>query len=484
VAIGVFMATLDSSIVNISFAAIASAFGHSISGLVEWVIIAYLIVIAAVLISIGRLADMIGHKPIWIAGLIIFTGGSAICGATPSLVFLVGARALQGLGGALLMAISPAMLTSAFAPSERGRALGLNAVTVALGVSAVPTLGGIITEYFTWRWILYVSVPIGAVGLLAALRVLSWQRNARRGRFDPAGAVLLALGLLALTLALSFGEEWGWSSVGVVALFVGAAGALTVFFFVERRVREPVLDLTLLRDRVFVSAGLSRLLTFLALFAVSFLMPFYLEQLRGFSALQAGVLLTPLPLVLAVVVPISGALADRFGMRWLAAGGLAVACAGLVLLAQLDTSSSLLDIAWRLGMIGVGQGLFQSPNNSARMGAAPRNRQGIASGFLTTLRVVGQSLSVAVAGAVFASAGGTVAGAILGVRASRLSPAQLQHLQATFLYALHGAFLVSTIIAAIGIFASLVRGKADQPGGSVRASAPGMPEHRAAASAG
>ena len=464
VAIGVFMATLDSSIVNISLPAIAAAFGRSINGLVEWVVIAYLIVIAAVLISIGRLADMVGRKPIWIAGLIIFTSGSAICGATPSLGVLVGARALQGLGGALLMAISPAMLTSAFAPSERGRALGLNAVTVAVGVSAGPTLGGIITEYFSWRWIFYVNVPIGAVGLLAALRVLTWQQGVRRGRFDPAGALLLAFGLLALTLALSLGQEWGWQSLGLVSLVASAAILLSAFVCVERRVSEPVIDLALLRDRVFLSAGLSSLLSFLALFAVSFLMPFYLEQLRGFSTVEAGLLLTPLPLVLAVVAPVSGALADRYGTRWLAAGGLAAACFGLILLTQLTTTSSAFDIAWRLGVIGVGQGLFQSPNNSALMGAAPRNRQGIASGFLATLRVVGQSLSVAVAGAVFASEGGTIAGAILGAHGGLLSPTQVHQVQATFLGALHTAFIVSTVIAAIGIFASLVRGKADLPG--------------------
>jgi EmrB/QacA subfamily drug resistance transporter len=471
VAIGVFMSTLDSSIVNISLPAIANAFHYSITGLVEWVIIAYLIVIAAVLISIGRLADMIGHKPIWIAGLIVFTAGSAISGASPSLEFLVAARALQGLGGALLMAISPAMLTGAFPPSERGRALGLNAVTVALGVSAGPTLGGIITEHFSWRWIFYVNVPIGAIGLLAAIKILTWQRGARGGRFDPLGAAMLALGLLALTLALSFGQEWGWLSPGVVALLVGALVFLIAFYFVERRVSDPVVDLTLLRDRVFLSAGLSSLLSFLALFAVSFLLPFYLEELRGFTTEQAGLLLTPLPVVIAIVAPISGSLADRFGTRWLAASGLAVACFGLLLVAGLTARSSPLDIAWRLGVIGLGQGLFQSPNNSALMGAAPRNRQGIASGFLATLRTVGQSLSVAVSGAVFASAGGTVAGAVLASHGGHLPPAQLYQVQATFLVAMHSAFIVNAVIAAVGIFASLVRGKADRPSPAVQADA-------------
>src|SRR5712691_967126 len=195
VAVGVFMATLDSSIVNISLPTIAHYFGVPLSGAVEWVIIAYLVVIAGVLLTIGRLADMLGRKPIWAAGLIIFTAGSAICGAAPSLGLLIAARALQGLGGALIMAISPAMLTSAFSAHERGKALGMNAVVVALGVSAGPTLGGIITTYLSWRWIFYVNVPIGIVGVIATLLVLT-ERLHRRGqsRFDPLGAILLAIG--------------------------------------------------------------------------------------------------------------------------------------------------------------------------------------------------------------------------------------------------------------------------------------------------
>lgn len=465
VAIGVFMATLDTSIVNISLPAIATAFHHGVGGLVEWVIIAYLIVIAGVLITIGRVADILGHKPIWVMGLVIFMAGSAICGATPTLEFLVGARALQGLGGALLMAISPAMLTGAFPPSERGRALGLNAVTVALGVSAGPTLGGLITEHLSWRWIFYVNVPVGLVGLVTALSVLRWQRGTRQGRFDPLGAVLLGLGVLTLTLALSFGQEWGWTSAGVIGLLVGAGIAFALFAWVETRVPDPVVDLSMFRNRVFTSAGLSSLLSFLALFAVSFLMPFYLEDLRGFSTEQAGILLTPLPVVLAVVAPVSGMLSDRVGTRWLAAGGLALGCLGLALLAQLDTQSSPLDIAWRLAVIGVGQGLFQSPNNSALMGSVSQNRQGVASGLLATLRVVGQTLSVAVAGAVFAAAGGTTAGRMLAahIQGATLSAGQVTALQTEFLTALHQAFIVCALIAAAGIFASLVRGKHERP---------------------
>src|SRR6266700_2293647 len=367
VAVGVFMATLDSSIVNISRPTIAHYFGVPLNGAVEWVTIAYLVAVAGTLLTIGRLADMIGRKPIWVIGLVIFTLGSAICGVASSLGMLIAARAFQGLGGALLMSISPVMLTSAFPARERGRALGLNPVVIAL-----------------------------------------------------------------------------------VALVV-----------VERRVPDPIIDLELLHNRVFLSANVSLVLSFLALFAVSFMLPFYLEELRGFPTAEAGLLLTPLPLTIAVLAPFSGALADRIGTRWLAAGGLALACLGLLLISQLDAHSSVWDIVWRLIVIGAGQAMFQSPNNSALLGAVPRSRQGSASGFLATGRVVGQSLSVALAGAIFVGLGGAAAGGILGLQGNsqKLSVEQLSSLQQTFAHAFHITFITCAAIAFIGVFTSLVRGK-------------------------
>jgi EmrB/QacA subfamily drug resistance transporter len=460
VAVGVFMSTLDSSIVNISLPAIARFFDVALSGAVEWVIIAYLVVIAAVLLTIGRVADILGRKPIWATGLIIFTLGSAVCGAAPSLGLLVAARAFQGLGAALLFAVSPAMLTTAFPPYERGRALGLNAVVVALGVSAGPTIGGILTEHLTWRAIFYVNVPLGVVGTIATLRLLTERRPHGHARFDPAGALLLALGLALLTLGLSFGQEWGWTSPGLIAALAVAVVALVAMVVVERRAASAIVDFGLLKDRVFASANVSLVLSFLALFAVSFMLPFYLEQLRGFSTEESGFLLTPLPLTIAVIAPFSGSLADRIGTRWLAAVGLAVACVGLVLISQLDATSSLPDIIWRLVVTGFGQALFQSPNNSALMGAAPPSQQGTAAGFLATGRVVGQSVSVALAGAVFASLGGAAAGHQLAIlRATGGDVGQSAALQQTFTYAFQATFLVCAAVAAIGVFTALVRGK-------------------------
>jgi len=460
VGVGVFMATLDASIVNISLPAIAHRFGVPLNGVIEWVVIAYLLAVATVLLTVGRLADMIGHKPIWVAGLLTFTLGSAMCGAAPSLDALVGFRAFQGLGGAFLMALSPAMLTSAFPAHERGRALGLNAVIVALGVSTGPTLGGILTESFTWRAIFYVNVPIGLLGAAAAVRLLRRRSVRATGRFDPLGAALLALGLGGLTLGLSFAQEWGWTSPELMAsLAVGVAG-MAGLLLVERHVSDPILDLSLFRSRLFAAANVSLVLSFLALFAVSFLLPFYLEELRGFTTLEAGLLLTPLPLTIALIAPFSGSLADRIGTRWPATIGFAIACAGLVLISELDAHTPLWQVIATLVVTGVGQGLFRSPNNSALMGAAPRHRQGVAAGMLATGRVVGQSVSVALAGAIFIGLGGAAAGARLSLARSAAGAAQASAtgLQHTFAGAFHTAFLVSAAIAGIGVFTSLVRG--------------------------
>ncbi len=458
VAIGVFMATLDSSIVNISLPSIARDFGVPLNGAIEWVIISYLVVTAAILLTAGRVSDMIGRKAIWTIGLFVFTAGSALCGAATSLGFLVAARALQGLGGALLFSASPAMITNAFPAHERGRALGLNAVTVALGVSVGPPLGGVITAYLSWRWIFYVNVPIGIIGILLTLRILTEKFHRNPGNFDPIGAILLGVGLASLTAALSFGQELGWFSPIFIAGVVVGVVALGLIPYVEKRVANPIIDLKLLRNRVFLSANMSLVLSFLALFAVSFLMPFYLEQLRGFPTQIVGLLLTPLPIMIALIAPFSGSLADRFGStRWLASGGLAIACIGLILLSQLNAHSSVFDIIWRLVVTGAGQALFQSPNNSALLGSAPPQQRGSASGFLATGRVMGQSLSVALAGAIFASLGGSAAGLAIQKHAGNLST-----LQQTFTTSFRTALLVCACIAAIGVFTSLVRGKGEK----------------------
>jgi EmrB/QacA subfamily drug resistance transporter len=456
-----FMTTLDGSIVNIGLPSIAHTFHTGISGATEWIIIGYLVVIAAVLLTFGRLADMIGRKPIFLTGLVVFILGSALSGLAPSLLLLIFARLFQGIGGALIFSVNVAMITSTFSSRERGLALGLNMVVVSLGVAAGPTIGGIITQYLTWRWIFYVNMPICLLLLLASFYFYKEQhpQHGRHESFDPIGAIMLAIGLAALTLGLSFGQEWGWLSVGTLTAFGISLVMLSVGVYVEAQVEHPILNLGLVTNRVFAFANISFMLCMMALFAPGFLLPFYFEQLRGFSIIQTGLMMTPLPLMLAVIAPVSGTLADRLGSRWLSPTGLAIACFGLFLLSQLNAQSSDWDIIWRLAVTGIGQGLFQSPNTRTMMGAAPRNAQGEASGLLATGRVIGQSMSVALTGTVFAALGGATAGTLLSSpQAQSLPLTSMSALQHTFVSSFHMALLVCAAFAALGIFTALARG--------------------------
>jgi EmrB/QacA subfamily drug resistance transporter len=453
VAVGVLMATIDSSIVNVSLPVIARNFGVPLGGAVEWVVIAYLVVVASLLLTAGRLADVVGRHVAWAAGLGVFTIGSVLCGAAPSLGALVAFRALQGIGSAGTMAVSPAMLVAAFPPEQRGRALGLNAVVVGLGVSLGPTLGGVVTEHLGWRWIFYVNVPLGVLGVVASLRWLPRLRPATRDRVDVPAAVLLALGLGGLTAGLSFGPELGWTSwplLGCAALALGGLGGLAVRI---PRSPSPLVDPKLFANRVFASASLSLLLAFVATFSVVFLLPFYFEEIRGDSAQRAGLLLTPLPLTTVIIAPLAGSLADRIGTQKLAAGGMLVTAVGLALLAFVDAVTPVTWLVAVLVLTGIGRAAFQAPNSSALMGAAPRDRQGVAAGILATGRVLGQSLGVAMGGALFGAFGGAEAAQAL--RHGVLSPGAMD----AFLRGMHAALAGAAVVALASALVALVRGR-------------------------
>ena len=452
VSVGTFMTTLDSSIVNIAVPAIAGSFGTPVGGPIEWVVIAYLVAIAATLLSFSRLADLHGRERVWVAGLAVFTGGSVLSGLAPSLILLVAARALQGVGASLIFAPALALIFDAFPTGQRGQALGLNAVIVSLGTTAGPTLGGLITESLGWRWIFFVNLPLGLIGLVLARRVFSFHAADEGRPFDIAGAAALGLSLAGLSLGLSFGSEWGWTSPALALTLAASLGAFVGAVVLERRRRDPVVDFGQLVSRRLGLPLASFLFSILALFAVGFLLPLYTEELRGLTPLAAGLLMTPYSLGLALASPISGRLADRGRARWLGPLGLGLAATGLIVLAGVGVRTALPFIALWLAVSGVGQGLFLSPNTRDIMSAVPADRSGEASGLIATTRVVGQTLSVAVAGALFVGLGGATAGAAL---VSGGSAGGAGALDGTFLTALRAALLVSGLLAAAGAMVSL-----------------------------
>jgi EmrB/QacA subfamily drug resistance transporter len=450
VSVGTFMATLDGSIVNIALPSIGQAFGIDLAT-VEWVVVAYLLVVGSLLLPFGRLGEVLSFRRVYLVGFAIFTVASALCGASPGPGALIAARAVQGVGAAMIMAMGPAIIARTFGPGERGKALGLNAVSVAIGLSLGPTLGGLLTELGTWRAIFFVNVPVGIFAIAWAARVLPAEVAGRRQSFDIPGAVLAAGALFAFLLALSQAEPWGWTNPLVIGLLALSVVLGAAFVAVERRTVAPMMDLGLFGIRAF-SAGLAAVIVaFAGLFTATFLLPFLLQEGSGYTPLQAGLLITPIPITAALVAPLSGTLSDRIGQRLPASIGIAVLTAGLLSLATLPPDFAIIDLVWRLALIGAGQGLFLSPNSSAILGSVPRPRLGTASGMIAQMRVVGQALGIVISAAVVALR----LPAYLAML-DRLPPGQA-HGEA-FVMAAHDAFIVAALICSIGIAASLMRG--------------------------
>jgi len=444
VGVGSFMTALDGSVVNTILPIISRTFGTDVAT-IEWVITVYLLVVSGLLLSLGRLGDMYGHKLMFVTGFFIFMCSSAVAGAAASAPALIAARGLQAVGGAMTLANGPPIITKTFPPTQRGQALGLAATLTYLGLTAGPSLGGWLTGLFGWRIIFYINVPVGLLAIALGLYFIPRDAGAeKREPFDLLGACVFIAGLVTLLLALNQGHAWGWGSTTILGLLTVAVTVLVGFVLIERRVTSPMLDLSLFRKRVFSAAALAAVLNYICLYSVLFLMPFYLIHGRGFSPAQAGLLLTAQPLIMAVAAPLSGTLSDRIGSRLPATVGMAIMSAGLFLLSRLGPDSSFQTIALSLAVVGLGTGIFVSPNNSALLGSAPRHRQGIAAAILATARNVGMVLGVGLAGAVFTT--------VLAAQGEALNSA------ASVFDATSLAFLVASGLALAGAAVSALRG--------------------------
>lgn len=403
IAIGMstFMSALDTSVVNTVLPVINNSFGSEIAT-VEWVVIIYLLIVSGLLLSFGRLGDIRGHKPVFLTGFSIFIISSALCGWAPSIEALIGFRGFQALGAAMLAANSPAILTKNFPASQRGQALGLQATMTYLGLTVAPSLGGWLTDLVSWRAVFYINVPVGLIAVILAWMFIPQDKHTgRREPFDLLGAFIFIAGLIALLLAMNQGYAWGWYSIPIMGLFLFSGVFLASFIYVENRSQSPILDLQLFKNRVFSAAAVSAILNYIAVFSILLLMPFYLLQGRGFSPSQAGLILTIQPIVMAIVAPISGSISDRIGTRIPTVIGMIILSLGIFLMSRFSPNTPIYEVGIALGIVGFGTGIFISPNNSAIMGAAPKERQGIAAGILATARSTGMVLGVGLAGAIF-----------------------------------------------------------------------------------
>lgn len=442
------MAALDGSVANIILPVVTREL-HSDVASIEWVVTIYLLVVSGLLLSFGRLGDLRGHRDVYLVGFVIFVLGSALCGFSPTAGLLVASRGLQALGAAMLYANSPAILTKNFPPNQRGQALGLQATMTYLGLTVGPSLGGWLTSRFSWHAVFFINLPIGIIAFLLSLRFIPRDVPAEEVKgFDVAGALLFTAGLVALLLGLNQGHAWGWTSLPVLGLVTAAIVLLGAFVVVELRVPNPMLDLSLFGNRQFSAAASSAVLNYICLYSIIFLLPFYLIQGRGLDPAQAGLILTAQPIVMAISAPISGTLSDRIGSRLPGTLGMVILALGLFLLSRLGADAALGSVALALATVGLGTGIFISPNSSALMGSAPRHRQGIASGVLATCRNVGMVLGVGLAGAIFTT--------VLG--SAGLDDASLVSTGNVLFYAVDTGFIVASGIAVLGALTSAVRG--------------------------
>lgn len=450
VCVGAFMGQLDASIVTLALPTIGREFSASLAE-VEWVALAYLLVLVSAVTAVGRVADMVGRKLLYVYGFVVFTVGSALCGLAPSLVLLDLARVLQAVGAAMLQANSVALIAHAVPARFLARAIGIQGAAQAVGLALGPAVGGLLIAASGWRLVFFVNVPVGIVGTALGWVLLPRSRDlAARTPFDWLGATLFVPAIGALMATLANGERWGWDSPGVLVLLLGAGTALAAFVIHEAHTPWPMIDLQLLRRSQFSVGIVSGLLSYTVMFGVLFVLPFYLEGRRQLDPASTGLLLTLLPAALAVVAPVAGRVADRIGTRPVTVVGMAATGAGLSLLSLAHHDLTL--VLGELALIGAGLGAFTPANNAAIMGSAPRHQAGVAAGILNMTRGFGTSLGVAATGLVYSVSAGIAAGT--GQR----------HVPTTRIA--HGFTVAAAFLSLVAVLAALVatlRGRSRTP---------------------
>jgi EmrB/QacA subfamily drug resistance transporter len=457
VAFGLFMIMLDNTVVNVALPSIGRDLHISLSEL-EWIVTAYALVFAALLITGGKLADMFGRRKIFVIGLAIFSLSSLACGLAPNAGFLIGARAAQGIGAALMNPATLSIITATFPPKQRGQAIGIWAGVSALALAIGPLVGGLIVDNIGWNWIFFVNVPIGILGIVVSQLVIKESRDtSHEQRLDLPGLLTSGLALFSLSYALIEGNAKGWSSPEILGLFVAAAAFLALFIALESRQRLPMLDLSLFKNGSFVGANLVALLVSLGMFGVFFFVSLYVQNILGYSPTKAGAVFLPMTILIILIAPIAGKLSDRIGGRWLMGGGMTLLSISLLFYQRTGVHTDFWTLLPAMIIGGVGMALTMSPMTSVAMASVPVDKAGVGSGVLNSFRQVGGALGIAIIGAIVASyatespqsavgkqnyvdglhaallvsAGITLAAAIVAIALVRVSPAvEKAHIEA------------------------------------------------------
>jgi EmrB/QacA subfamily drug resistance transporter len=423
-----FMIMLDNTVVNVALPSIQDDLGASLSGL-EWTVNAYTLAFAVLLVTGGRLGDILGRRRMFLFGVVVFALSSASIGLSPNETWLVAGRALQGIGAAFMMPATLSIITVTFPPEERGKAIGTWAGVSALALAIGPVVGGALAEYVSWRAIFFLNLPV-AVGAVAVTLFATHESRdeSREHSIDWPGIATLSVGLSALVLALVEGNAWGWGSGRIIAMFAVAAVVLAAFFAIEPRVREPMVDFSLFRSRTFLGANGVAFIVSFAMFAMFFFTALYMQNILGYSPIEAGVRFLPSTLMIVLIAPLAGRLTDRVGPRPLIVTGLTLVTLALFLQTRIDVSTGYGLLLPAFVLMGIGMALVMSPMSTAAMNSVVPEKAGVGSGILSMNRMVGATFGVAAIGALFQHlAHNELAGKLAGTGISKAQQDQIVH---------------------------------------------------------
>ena len=401
VSFGLFMIMLDNTVVNVALPSIQEDLGADLSEL-EWIVSGYALTFAALMLVGGKLADAYGRRLLFVSGIVVFTAASLACGLSTSSEMLIAARVAQGAGAALMNPATLSIIAATFPPRQRGTAIGIWAGVSALALAVGPLVGGLLTDHLSWHWIFFVNVPVGALGIVASFLLIDESRDPTHERLDLPGLATSAVGLFALTYGLIEANTYGWGSARIVGVFLVAAVGLVSFVLLERHQRVPMLDLTLFRDRTYVGANVVVLLVSLAMFGVFFFVSLYMQNVLGFSAVEAGAAFLPMTILVILVAPAAGRLSDRWGSRGLMSAGMLLIVAQLLYFSQLDVDATFWTLLPGLVLGGCGLAMTMTPSAAAATRAVPVEKAGVGAAVLNAFRQVGGSVGIALMGAIMA----------------------------------------------------------------------------------
>ncbi|MFX1495656.1 MAG: MFS transporter [Promethearchaeota archaeon] len=455
--VGVFMASLDSSIVNIAIPSISSELGSSFE-IIQWIRIVYLLVMAITLIGFGRLSDLKGRKNFFLLGVFLFTFSSFLSTLASSGELLVIFRAIQGIGSSFISANAASMITDSFPPQETGKALGINVASIYLGLVIGPVLGGFLVQSFSWRSIFIINIPIGMILIIiGTLKLEKSNIGLKEERFDIKGTIVFGLFLAFLLLGLTLANDLGWYSSVIITFFSVSILSFILFIFIETKTTFPLFKLSLFKsNKMFSFANFAALLNYIAISGTLFLLSIYLQIILEITPSITALLLLPTSLTMALSSPFTGKLSDKYGTRILCTIGMAFMALGFIILILIIAFLPIIFIIVTQLLIGIGIGFFSSPNQSAIMNSVEKKDHGIAAGTLSTMRVVGQSTSVALLSAILTIfIPLTILNPILSHKTITVDPL----IKFQFINGMQAAFAVSVIICLIGAFISYLRGK-------------------------